>query len=446
MGGMAALSGLPRSQALAAGADYSGPLWITIHAEGGWDPTSFCDPKGYDGIANKDDPARINNYDKNSIQQIGNFNIAPPPDSFLADGVNYDATLYDSASFFTKYLDKLLVINGIDVQTNSHSNGKLHTWAGRLRSGFPSFAALASGTLAPTLPLSYLVNGGYSYPADLIVPTRMDSRGLAALYEIAFPNRSVSPKNSGSALYFSDTVKQLIAEANTARNARLQVTETLPRVLDAIRGLENARQETGRLADFTTSLDTFASKTVDDFNGRNNAFKLYQQGRLVLSGFESGVTCSANITMGGFDTHGQHDEKHYPRLMDLLLGIDGIIQEAELRGLSDRIVLAIGSEFGRTNKYNKNNGKDHWPVTSMMLMGNSVQKIGGNRVIGATDDLQKSVKIDPNTLLPDFDGLNDLAIKLTPAPIHHALRQLSGVDQTLEALRFPLLGSNLRIF
>ncbi|MDQ7068438.1 MAG: hypothetical protein Q9M40_10955 [Sulfurimonas sp.] len=25
----------------------SGPLWVFVQASGGWDPTSFCDPKGY---------------------------------------------------------------------------------------------------------------------------------------------------------------------------------------------------------------------------------------------------------------------------------------------------------------------------------------------------------------------------------------------------------------
>ena len=28
------------------GDGYDGPLWINVHAGGGWDPTSLCDPKG----------------------------------------------------------------------------------------------------------------------------------------------------------------------------------------------------------------------------------------------------------------------------------------------------------------------------------------------------------------------------------------------------------------
>ena len=35
----------PRSRALAQAAPYTGPFFVTIAAEGGWDVTSFCDPK-----------------------------------------------------------------------------------------------------------------------------------------------------------------------------------------------------------------------------------------------------------------------------------------------------------------------------------------------------------------------------------------------------------------
>jgi len=440
------LSSFPKTELFAATQDYSGPLWITIHAEGGWDPTSFCDPKGYNGIADANNPERINNYDRNNIRQIGNFQVAPPPDSFLSGGENFTENLYNAEAFFTKYAQRLLVLNGIDVKTNSHSNGKLNTWSGRMRTGFPSFAALTAGTLAPSLPLSYLVNGGYSSPADLVIPTRMDSRGLATLYEIAYPNRSAAPKNDNSSTYFSDSVKQLIENASLARIERLKSDESLPRVKDALQNLSISREETWRLSNFTSSVEAFSSKTATDFNDRNNAFKLYQQGRLVLAAYQAGVTCSANITMGGFDTHGDHDARQYPRLMDLLLGIDGIIQEAELRGLSDRVVLVIGSELGRTNKYNKNDGKDHWPVTSMMLMGNSLQRIDGNRVIGATNDIQKSVKIDPLSLIPDYDETNPNAIRLTPAQIHHSLRELAGINQSENAIQYPLDGVGLNLF
>lgn len=442
----AALPTMPRTQLVAAEANYTGPLWITIHAGGGWDPTSFCDPKGYNGSQDAANPDRINNYDKNNILTIGNFNVAPPPDSFLPGNSNFDENLYSAQQFFETYFEKLMVINGIDVKTNSHSNGNLNTWSGTLRSGFPSFPALTAGTLAPDLPLSYLINGGYSFPAELVVPTRMDSRGIATLYEIAFPNRSTAANRDTSPTYFNESVRSLIETASQERLNRLSASNTLARVKNAIQSLSNARQETRGLEAFTATLDARESKTAADFNNRNNAFNFYKQGRLALAAYEAGVTSAANIVMGGFDTHGDHDARHYPRLMDLLMGIDGILQEAELRGLSDRIVIVVGSEFGRTNKYNSNNGKDHWPITSMMLIGNTTQVIPGNQVIGATNDLHKAVNIDPVTLQADFNDSNPNAVRLTPAHVHRSLRRLAGIDQLDATLRFGLEGQDLPLF
>lgn len=54
---------------------FSGPYWLFIDARGGWDPTSFCDPKGFGLGANGD----INNYDPSDIRQIGRIRYAPPP-------------------------------------------------------------------------------------------------------------------------------------------------------------------------------------------------------------------------------------------------------------------------------------------------------------------------------------------------------------------------------
>ena len=38
---------------------------------------------------------------------------------------------------------------------------------------------------------------------------------------------------------------------------------------------------------------------------------------------------------------------------------------AEQHGVADRMVVVIGSDFGRTNFCNSENGKDHWPSRSL---------------------------------------------------------------------------------
>ncbi|UCH40888.1 MAG: DUF1501 domain-containing protein, partial [Gammaproteobacteria bacterium] len=79
-------------------------------------------------------------------------------------------------------------------------------------------------------------------------------------------------------------------------------------------------------------------------------------------------------------------------------------------------------DFARTNKYNSDNGKDHWSHTSMMVWG-APAYFQGDRVIGATNDLQRSIRVNPATLALDSNG-----IELSPEYIHQALRSLAGID------------------
>ena len=53
--------------------------------------------------------------------------------------------------------------------------------------------------------------------------------------------------------------------------------------------------------------------------------------------------------------------------------------------MDDQIVVVVGSEFARTPGYNGGNGKDHWPITSMIVMANGID---GNRRHGFCQGLQ----------------------------------------------------------
>jgi uncharacterized protein (DUF1501 family) len=161
------------------------------------------------------------------------------------------------------------------------------------------------------------------------------------------------------------------------------------------------------------------------------------QAEVATAAFASGVAVSANLNMGGFDTHGNHDQNHANRLDQLLTGIDHLWQQIESYNLQDRVTVLVGSDFGRTPFYNDGNGKDHWNVTSMMALGAGVR---GNRVIGGTDDHVEALKINPQSLAIDPNG-----ITLTPEHIHVALRQMAAVNSDLIG-RFGIPEAYLNLF
>ena len=139
------VGGLPLiPHARAASRTHRGPFWITIHASGGWDPTLLCDPKGRRS-ASQLDP--VNNYFVDEIQQVGPFRIAP---------------VEGHLEFFERFQNDLLVLNGVDTQTNSHTTGTRYTWCGSMNPGFPGFSAVVAATAESEPTLGFLTNGGYS--------------------------------------------------------------------------------------------------------------------------------------------------------------------------------------------------------------------------------------------------------------------------------------------
>jgi uncharacterized protein (DUF1501 family) len=59
------------------------------------------------------------------------------------------------------------------------------------------------------------------------------------------------------------------------------------------------------------------------------------------------------------------------------------------------------SEMGRTPLLNATGGKDHWPVTSALLLGGGVP---GGRVLGGTTDLLAARSVDLATGMPAQGG------------------------------------------
>jgi uncharacterized protein (DUF1501 family) len=169
-------------------------------------------------------------------------------------------------------------------------------------------------------------------------------------------------------------------------------------------------------------------------NGDN---PLKRQSQLAVASFKAGLSISANLTIGGFDTHGNHDQNHIPRLQRVLAGVDFLWDEAERQGIAGELVVMVGSDFGRTPGYNDNNGKDHWSITSVMLMGKGIR---GDRVVGATDERHRPMTVDPTTLAVSDDG-----VRIEPKHIHRALRRLAGVEESEVARNFYVSGEDLPI-
>ena len=395
-------------------------FWISINAGGGWDPTYFVDPKG--NRDRLDGRGPVNRYSVNAIRSAGNIRFPGSyPEGIEPPDANSPGHF---ANFFPKHSSRLLVINGIDTQTNNHDSGSRYVWSGKIESGYPSFAALAAATSAPEQPLAYISNGGYDNTASLVAPARIG--GGEVFQQLAYPNASRPGEEAGNQReYFAPSIYAEIEQARRARMQRLKTRTTLPLKKNQLDELIMSR-----VGD--NNLNRLVSLLPDRVSGG-----LEGQAEVAAAAFASGIAVSANMHMGGFDTHGNHDQNHSRRLTELLEGIDHLWNQIELNNLQDKVTVVVGSDFGRTPFYNDNQGKDHWNVTSIMAMGAGVR---GNRVIGGTDDHVEALKINPQTLQLDSNG-----ITLTPEHIHLALRRMAGVSAELRS-QFGISGTELNLF
>ena len=388
---------------LVRAADDGGKLFVFVQADGGWDPTSFCDPK-----ANTPGEPVINHWaERDEVRLAGNIPYAP---------------LARNVAFFEKYHRRMLVINGVDAQTNSHTVGIVHNWSGRNSEGYPTTTGLLAAHYAEDLPVPYLSFGGFSATSGLTRFTRIDDANL--LHDIAYPSEGLFSDENWAALesYRAKTTERLASAENLLPGDALNrefyrsafATEGLKAYADALPANDELEPE-------------------EEYQGPGGRFRstLRRQAQLTVLAFKTGVAVSADLWLGGFDTHATHDPDHEWLLGNLTDSVDYLWDYAEEHGVADRLVVVMGSDFGRTNFYNAQSGKDHWPIGSYVIMEKNQRWTG--RAVGETDSLHFAQRVNPATLQRDDQG----GTIIYPKHVHKALRQYLGIEHTPGAQRFP---------
>lgn len=394
---------------IAVGASYHGKLFVFVQADGGWDPTSFCDPK-----VNVPGEAVINHWAQaGEIHKAGNIRYAP---------------FASNEAFFEKYHDRMLVINGVDSQTNSHSVGIIHNWSGQLAEGYPTTTALLAAENGAGMAMPYLSFGGFSNPAGLAVYTRLNDPELVR--SIAAPEVPAGPAGDP---YIRPEDWEAIRRARSEAALRLA---SAPNLLP--RAARNRWLYTASVSpESTEGLTEFAANAPGpgQLEGvqRSGHFSstLKRQAQLAVHAFRAGVAVSADLHLGGFDTHSNHDADHRWLLGNLTESVDYLWDYAEMHGVADRLVVVMGSDFGRTNFYNDAEGKDHWPIGSFIVMEKN--QPWADRVVGSTDALHFAHSVDPDTLQRNDNS----GTRLHPRHVHKALRRYLGVEGSPGSLKFP---------
>jgi len=383
----------PRAARAASTAGGSDLKFLFVMAYGGWDTTRCLTPM-------YDNPV-VDHEADGAPTAYGDLTIVDHPERPSV------------TEFFSRYYERSLILNGLLVPSVAHSACMRMVMTGfSTGAHHPDWAAALAAPLGDTFTLPHLVISGPSYPGPYSAyVTRTGSSGqLDALL-------------TGELLSWSDiptapadlSLEALERDFMGGRIERALASARGPRRDALIRSLEIALQRGTDL------------KSLQDVINWSPGVEFYQQLGLAVEIFREDLArCVTVQTPNFWDTHAMNERYQNWYWEDLFEGLLHLINQLEstpghaTERLVDETVIVILSEMGRAPGVNSQEGKDHWPYTSAMLIGPGIT---GDRVVGGYDELVYGLKIDPTTCEPDPEGL-DLSCDMIGA----TLLQLAGED------------------
>jgi uncharacterized protein (DUF1501 family) len=107
------------------------------------------------------------------------------------------------------------------------------------------------------------------------------------------------------------------------------------------------------------------------------------------------------VTLGGWDTHQSNFIRVPERTAILDQALGTLLADLRERGLLEKTLVVVASEFGRTPNINQNAGRDHYPrAFSGLLAGGGIK---GSVAYGKTDE--KGVDVVENQVtVPQFNA------------------------------------------
>jgi len=392
--------GLP---ALAGWRSGTGKRVVLVTALGGWDTTVTLDPKRTSALVDGPDLDEDPEVD-DDVEAVTTYGGGLP---IGTNAVKRPAV----STFFEAWGSQALVVNGLDMGTISHLPARGRIVTGSREETAPDVAALVADRWGRGAALPYVDLGSTARPGPF---TGLTARTGAIGQARFLLDRSLPiPEPGGRFMPHHRTGERVQAAADTWHRARW---EHLLASRDPD-GLSDRMAAWGSAQDRATDLMADGKNLAALLpSGLRVAFEA--QADAAISLLRDGVAWSVALDSAlDFDTHDNVVDQH--DLQDaLFVGLHHLVQGLSDADLLPDTVVVVVSEFGRTPRRNDADGKDHWPITSAMLVGAGV---AGGRTWGATDDGVGPEPVDLTTGAVDASGT-------IPRFEHFAAGLLAGLD------------------
>jgi hypothetical protein len=322
------------------------------------------------------------------------------------DGAHFNECLKQTAQI----ADKLAICRGMTHGEAAHERGTHNMFTGYRPSPaivFPSMGSVVShelgvrNNLPPYVAVPNVVSNfaQSGYLSSSFAPFSLGAdpaSGNFKVQDLALPG-DVTPQRFATRRSLLETVNDHFRSKEKADN--LDAMDTFYQRAYGLISSEKAR------AAFDINQEN--AKLRDEY-GRHAAGQRFLMARRLV---EAGVRF-VTVHYGGWDFHNQITANTRGQLPPFDQAFAALIRDLTARGMLDKTLVMVSSEFGRTPKINGTAGRDHWPkVFSVVLAGGGIKQ---GFVYG---------KSDATASEPEEDGL-------TVEDLAHTVYHCLGIDAT----------------
>ena len=344
--GMGALAGAVCVPRVARSA--SDTRFLFILCNGGWDTTRVFHP-GFDNPNVEMEPDA-------EPWTVGDLDLVDHPDRPQV------------RAFFEDFGDRCVVVNGVQIPAIDHFTCLRHLLTGDQGATDPDWASqlgrAAAGLAMPSLVLSGPVFAGEA--GDAVVRAGLSGQ-LAGLVD-------PSGQPIGGESWLPQPATDAALDAAVARRSgRLGDS-------DAVTAWLRASERAQLLVETELDVDLADDQELE--------------GRLGLARrvLDAGLSRCVSLEFPGayaentWDSHSANDVHQHALFGELFEGLAALLAEPP-----DDTVVVVWSEMGRSPLASSTGGRDHWPYTSALLIGDALD---GGRSIGGYDDQVVGQRID----------------------------------------------------
>ncbi|HEX4142944.1 MAG TPA: DUF1501 domain-containing protein [Pirellulales bacterium] len=293
----------------------------------------------------------------------------------------------------SKVADKLTIVRSVVGKIPDHGLATYHTFTGYTPStviDYPQMGAVVSQHFGPrrglppyvAIPSSLAFSGGTGYLSSKYGAFQLGAdpggQGEFKVQDFSLPS-GVSDQQFDRRRQARAAIESHLRSMHAGDDTQNTMDEFYGRAYSLVTSAE-AQRAFSLAGEPQSMLDLYGDRYI--LKARREPAGVGKRLLMARRLVEAGVRF-VTVQYGAWDSHASIKEDCLDRMPALDHALTGLISDLDDRGLLSSTLVMVTTEFGRTPKINKANGRDHWArVYSLLLAGGGISR---GQIYGASD-------------------------------------------------------------